>query len=321
VQVHPHLQEELNIFLQTRLNLDDAVTCPHKSQLFKSEATHISINNCETFFLNYIDNELTPQQKLATETFVLQNPQLQASFTILKQSKLPQETIVFKNKESLLRKETSKGVITMRWLKYAIAAVIIGLLATTVVYITGNKNSTQPLGASIVNNKGVKKTMPTEYAKSNENVTVVTTGKEVVPTKVITVNKNPKQAISSNKNPKQNVSIISTDDYNIVQPPVENAVTVAQVSSTTSQTGLAGNSTPAIVITSTPTDVETIADEEIAKQRTREQYAARYVKEEKNNTSTLNSNNNNTLYIGSLEVNKNKFKGLIKKAGKLLKQQ
>src|SRR5258706_14038852 len=61
--------------------------------------------NCEEFFLLYIDNELSVQEKEAVEKFVQQNPDLSVELDMLLQIKCAPEEIAFNNKENLIRTE------------------------------------------------------------------------------------------------------------------------------------------------------------------------------------------------------------------------
>jgi len=49
-----------------------------------------------------VDNELSEEDKIETEKFVLQNPQLQQAFTLMKQAVLPQEKIEYTEKEKFI---------------------------------------------------------------------------------------------------------------------------------------------------------------------------------------------------------------------------
>ena len=57
----------------------------------------------------YVDKELDKQKKESVEKFVLQHPQFQDEFTLLKQTVLEPETVVFEDKASLLRKRGKKS--------------------------------------------------------------------------------------------------------------------------------------------------------------------------------------------------------------------
>ena len=65
---------------------------------------NINRNNYETFFILYIDNELSVQEKIAVDVFVQQNPDLKEELTMFQQSVVLPEAILFSAKDSLLKK-------------------------------------------------------------------------------------------------------------------------------------------------------------------------------------------------------------------------
>lgn len=63
----------------------------------------INRHNYEEFFLLYVDNELSAQERNAVDVFVDQNPDLGRELMLLQQSVLKQGDIVFEDKEGLLK--------------------------------------------------------------------------------------------------------------------------------------------------------------------------------------------------------------------------
>ncbi len=125
VTENPDLASELALFEQLQLPADP-VSFTGKHSLYRFEAKDITAANYEEQFLLYVDNELDESAKEKVEVFVLQNPGYQDAFTLLKQTKLPVETVVFANKASLYRREEKRPVVYMRWVRLAVAAVFIG---------------------------------------------------------------------------------------------------------------------------------------------------------------------------------------------------
>src|SRR5215470_6627285 len=71
----------------------------------------INRHNYEEFFLMYVDNELTVQQREEVELFVRQNPDLQSEFEMLQHIKLtPEDEIMFAHKTDLLKIKDSIGM-------------------------------------------------------------------------------------------------------------------------------------------------------------------------------------------------------------------
>ncbi len=128
---HPDLAEELALLQDTKLVTEEQIIFTGKEALLKQANSDISLNNYESWFLLFIDNELSIADRQKVELFVLQHPQLQAEFELLQSTKLAPEQWVFRNKEILYKKEEQKRpVIYMRWMRYAAAAAMIGLIAT-----------------------------------------------------------------------------------------------------------------------------------------------------------------------------------------------
>ena len=74
---------------------------------------NINRNNYEDFFLLYADGELSAAEKKAVESFVSENPDLAQELFLLQQTKLiPDHTIFFENRESLLKSTEDNSIIT-----------------------------------------------------------------------------------------------------------------------------------------------------------------------------------------------------------------
>ena len=69
---------------------------------------NIDRHNYEEYFLLYIDNELSVDQKKQVELFVQENPDLEEELVMLKQSRLiPDDSIVFDKKHLLMKEENA----------------------------------------------------------------------------------------------------------------------------------------------------------------------------------------------------------------------
>lgn len=126
---NPDLADELCVLQETKLPLDETIVFSPKSALLKHATAEISLKNYETYFLLYIDDELSIQQKASVELFVLQHPVLQESFLLLLQTKLKPDWEVFSNKEILYHKmEKSRPLVLMHWISISVAASLIGFV-------------------------------------------------------------------------------------------------------------------------------------------------------------------------------------------------
>ena len=123
------LSVELDMLRQTRVMPEHGIVFSNKESLVRTEGNSINETNFEEYFLLYIDNELSAAKKQEVETYILQHPRLQDEFILLKQAVLPPETIAYSNKEELYRTEGRRIVHFKPW-RLAAAAAFIGLCAT-----------------------------------------------------------------------------------------------------------------------------------------------------------------------------------------------
>ena len=148
IAANPDLQQELALFQQFKLSPDAAVVFTGKQALMKQETglETITISNYESFFVLYADDELTNNEKATVEDFVYHHPQLQSSFELLQQVRLSPETnIVFKNKESLYRKDEDDKSVPFRWWRLAAAAMILLMAGIFWLYQTKKNNQRQEI--------------------------------------------------------------------------------------------------------------------------------------------------------------------------------
>ena len=132
VMDHPDLKTELEMLLQTILPADDLKVFSDKESLYRTTDTSlVNLTNYESFFVRYADDELTNDEKAATEQFVYHHPECEADFETIQRAKLvPDTTIQFPDKSLLYRSESGKRkpVIAL-WMRYSAAAAVIILAA------------------------------------------------------------------------------------------------------------------------------------------------------------------------------------------------
>lgn len=206
VQLHPDLQEELELLMQTKLVPDENIVFTHKEDLTFSSS--ITLLNYEEWLVAYIDNELTPGQKINVEAFLTANPSIQQEFFLLQQTKLPLEIIEFPYKDSLYRKE--EKVRRIAWKRIAAAAVLLLTAGSVALLVTNSNGTTDPEKGNVAANPAatIKENVGQQSATINnsgqlvENVTKENTQQTEATTQPVLVKQETKENIR--KEIKQN---------------------------------------------------------------------------------------------------------------------
>ncbi len=142
VQLHPDLKEELELLSQYKLTPDTHIVFPGKEELLKTtDNSLIHDGNYEEWFSSYIDNELGKTEKQAVEQFIAAHPAYAKKLQLLEKTKLQPEAIVFPDKSSLYRQEEKVRVVTLRWWKVAVAAILILGIGLTTLNIVNNRKT------------------------------------------------------------------------------------------------------------------------------------------------------------------------------------
>jgi len=308
LQTNPDLQEELALLQQTVLQPEENIAFNEKELLYRKEEG-INLSNYQEYFLLYVDEELSATDKASVETFVLKNPELQEEFTLLKQTVLPKEAIIFTNKEVLYKKEEKRRpiVIGMRWASLA-AAIMIGIVALVWVMNSGNKTSdvnpdnlvkkadqqkntvlpgttpsTQPAqGLQVIPDNGTSLAVTEQKTTPQENTNIQQV-KQQVPGKQIAVAPQP-------KNEQKTI---------VPQVPYTEPAPIAYNADPKSGNGSGEN-----------TKITSVSTPEVATSN----YVQPAVFKEELNTDEENKN----LYVGALEINTDKVRGFFRKAGRFL---
>jgi len=316
IKQNPDLAPELSMLLQTKLSMDESLHFEDKKILLQN-VEEIGIDNYEEQFLLYIDNELEAKKRNDVEKFVLQHPQFQDEFTLLKQTVLEQEKIVFEDKESLLKRE-ERRVVPM-FIRLAAAAAVIGIAVMT--WFMWNNNSSTPgtiagvNGTDSVKNNtaSVTKDNPETINKKDNNVSqdvvnplieqkkeetasvqqkVEKKNKEEVLPKNIQTNNTQKDEVAVNTTKKDDNSKVSA----IAQPTHDEELPM----------------TTDVAVNGTSSDAQVQHDNTAGN---RNDYLVQNVAYKELNTAE--EDNKSALYLGSLQINKNKVRGLVKKVGGL----
>src|SRR5262245_6865712 len=143
VQENPDLEEELVMLEQSRLIPDDSIVFDRKHLLMKDESasenhSFINLNNYEQWLIMYVDDELNAEERTAVEKFASTHQHVQQELELFQRTKLQPEEIIVPNKEILYRREKTVRVISIQWLRVAVAAVLI-ISAGLALYSIFNK--------------------------------------------------------------------------------------------------------------------------------------------------------------------------------------
>jgi anti-sigma factor RsiW len=322
VKENTDLVAELEMFKSTKLPPFEAIVFD-KSFLFRNEASNINLTNYKEFFLLAVDNELDEKEKDELKIFVEQHPELNEELTLLHQVVLPIEKIEFPDKSILYRSEKERRVVPFGWLRVSVAAALIGLA----VFIWSIIPSQKQQQVAVANKNIIQ-------PKKENNVAVAPQIKINADNKIPEKNNLAATADKNNKTIKQqNSKTISNqpiDNKNEAAKENDNEInsnnSIAQNPSNTTQQQVAkvSNNLPQ---RETNVEQQQIAPQNVQPVTTTDAqnvYAA----------NTQNSNNNiaqpavyrelntsdadnNSLYLGSVEINKNKVRGFLKKASRI----
>ena len=309
VQQNPDLLPELETLQQTILSTEDENIFMDKSSLLKINSS-ISIDNYEEYFLLDIDKELDTAAKNEVEKFVLQHPELQEQFTILKQTVLAPEVIIFTDKQSLYRKE-ERRLVPLNWMRFAAAAAVIGFAVMVWWLMPGKKMNENELATV---KPSVEKTVPAtgDTDKTNQPQTV-----DILP------NNNEVAAVKQDATENKNTAV-KTQKVNKVQQQVNDNVAVNNVAEKLSNNPAVKEPIPAPkeeliaynppvvdnnTNTSTQTGFENAKQNDIA--------ANTLVQPAVYKELDTDSDAGESLYVGNVNLNKNKLRGVLKKVGGL----
>ena len=124
VKENADLQDEFKLLGETRFTPDNNIQFEEKEFLLND--SFINITNYEEQLLNYIDDEVTADQRKEVEKFAGLYPAVQKELSLLQKTKLqPEAEVVYPDKATLYRKEEKARVISMTWFRVAVAAAII----------------------------------------------------------------------------------------------------------------------------------------------------------------------------------------------------
>ncbi len=111
----------------------------------------ITIDNYEEYLVMHADGELQPHEEEALRVFLNDHPHLQNELLVYQQVRMvPDETIIYTQKESLIQPEPKRGIIfTPNWRTLSIAAGIAAVILITVAVLRNGNDADKPV---VVNN-------------------------------------------------------------------------------------------------------------------------------------------------------------------------
>ena len=207
IKENQDLEEEFNLLGQTRFIPDNNIQIEKKEFLLNN--SFINITNYEEQLLNYIDDEVTADQREEIEKFAGQYSAVKQELTLLHKTKLqPEAEVVFPDKSILYRREEKVRVISMTWFRVAVAAAIILIAGfATIRLINTNKNGDIPSVAKIDNTKD-----QSPVKKANESVS--NPGEQIFKDAKIDLATSDKK--STKEQPKDKKNVKRTDDETVI---------------------------------------------------------------------------------------------------------
>lgn len=157
IKENADLQEEFKILGKTRFTPDKNVQLEEKEFLLNTSL--INITNYEEQLLNYIDDELSVDERKEIERSTARYPSIQKELVLLQRTKLqPEAEVVFPDKVTLYRREGTNTyrhrVIRMTWFRVAVAAAIILIAGfATLRLVNTNKSRNIPPVAKVNESK------------------------------------------------------------------------------------------------------------------------------------------------------------------------
>jgi hypothetical protein len=300
----------------------------------------INRTNYETYFLRYVDGDLSDAEQLMIDGFVAENTDLATELESLLQTKfIPDTTVVFANKEQLFKKENKETpVLFFTWQRIAVAAAFIGLVIMAWLLLP-TKESVHPIVINSTKKNKVADLIANKESKHPIAINSIEKNKvaDLMPTKKsIPFNSNKKKPIynytvqlknpinNKKSNQKNNRSIVVLDDATI--KTYDSRLTIKNNENNSPNKALNSAATDAIALQNnsekTATANKTLAASEqlnIAVSNNTNESSTKMHRTVYKELDT--ETDNNSLYVGSIELNKDKLRGLFRKAASLLKRK
>jgi hypothetical protein len=323
VQQNPDLAEEMEMMKHAVLPTE-IIAFEDKEKLY-NKAGGITSHNYEEYFLLSVDQELTQQESEEVEKFVLKHPELQNEFTLLQLTRVEAEEIGFPGKEKLFKYEAKeRRVIFVNWMRMSAAAAIIGLAAIT--WFFSEKNTNKAPNSFVATNYNSIKRLPQTIQQVKPGNSVTDKRVAAVQNKIVArvgaATKSVGEVVKANaaKETRDVAAVAAVREKpvkkvgpslkveKVAELPLqdrqafEEAIASAKIDKNNSSSAI--NNDPKETIVANKSSVEET-----------HALAAHAVYKEIN---TQEDDEEKSIYIGSAQINKNKLKGLFKKATSFL---
>lgn len=326
-------KEELDLLLNTKLDSIDNEEFKGlpKDALFKFENDEINLHNYPAYFVEYVNDALSDTHKKQVETFAKSNQQIKKEFELYQQTKaLPDYAVVFENKEVLYKKVAKRPIVFMYFKQFSAAAILIGIIATTFILLSkepsvdtvktaievkDSKQNPQDINTTSINKQNNASINPSLIQNNNKVTTEKNkvTLKEVDFTKTNSVN----NEVVNNKTSNNNNNSSTPLPINSLQ--TENDVAKNQATSVTTSNETTNQTKPIQTLTTndvanntTTNTANTVANNNALNNSIAKNIVFK--------TLDVDAENDNTVYVGNLKLNKQKVNGLLGKVGKIFKK-
>jgi len=277
----------------------------------------INTTNYEEYFLLYIDNELSAEQKTAVENFIEVNPSYQKEFELLKQTVLAPEPIEYEDKILLYRLEEMEASLTTTFKQSLYrneAKVVEGYFNTKFI------RSIAAVAAIVILIVGYN-LIPSTGKQNNQN--------EIANNTRLPINKN-EPSVSVSANSTQNM-IAQNEAHKIAQNSTKHTNTLpsiaAEKADNTPQVGMIqsiANSTSRLAKNENEMRLAPIANNTVAMSALNEKIASNessVVAEAKEEFENINTDNpDRTIYIANMEIDGDKLRGFTRRIGAFIKR-
>lgn len=132
---NPDIKEESEELAIVRLN-PSSKSFPYKNRLKKTTAA-LSLMQLEYLSIGYLENDLSPDQKIELMESIENNPEQRKLFDLIKRTRLLPVALPYRNKNKLIRRTVFQNVFKLSVIGLSAAAILTIVLFT---YISKPKN-------------------------------------------------------------------------------------------------------------------------------------------------------------------------------------